>query len=63
MTKLDNSPTISYFLADEIIKAKNIGEAEQNAWQDFSDNSLQINNNQFGGAGYFAKHIMQPVIT
>lgn len=55
MTKLDNSPTISYFLADEIIKAKNIGEAEQNAWQDFSDNSLQINNNQFGGAGYFAE--------
>lgn len=55
MTKLDNSTGISYFLADDVIKDKNIREAEQSAWQDFSTNSSQINNNQFGGAGYFAE--------
>lgn len=53
MTKLDNSTGISYFLADDVIKDKNIREAEQSAWQDFSTNSSQINNNEFGGAGYF----------
>ena len=55
MTKLDNSTGISYFLADDVIKDKNIREAEQSAWQDFSTNSSQINNNEFGGAGYFAE--------
>ena len=55
MTKLDNSTGISYFFADDVIKDKNIREAEHGAWQEFSTNSSQINNNQFGGAGYFAE--------
>ncbi|CAD9196520.1 dynamin family protein [Acinetobacter bohemicus] len=55
MTKLDNSTGISYFLADDVIKDKNIHQAEHVAWQDFSTNSAQINNNLFGGAGYFAE--------
>lgn len=55
MTKLDNSTGISYFLADDVLKDKNIRDAENSAWQDFSTNSSQITNNQFGGAGYFAE--------
>lgn len=55
MTKLDNSTGISYFQAEDVLKDKNICETEQSAWQFFSKNSEQINNNQFGGAGYFAE--------
>ena len=55
MTKLDNSTGTSYFLADDVLKDKNVRDAENSAWQDFSTNSSQINNNQFGGAGYFAE--------